>query len=895
MGFDTLCSIYPHLYYKKTVTLWKAINLFFESERVFYFDLSQVQDSFSFRHLYRARCLAFFLIDERGKLSIEKIERVLEAMEREEAPLYPNGFFDKEVKKYMQEGLAFFLKEKTAISLIERLKAPLKNRFVEGLIRDSLLLKEREQVEEREMKRALLSALFFPLRQTLGSCFATAPAILIQREQKEQFLIDLVDLFSIFSIKRTFAGKEHIAPISLSWGEGDLKKSAPLSYIPFLYSPAIIEVLSEVGMLDPSLSFQEKGEKLHKEFSSLISKQKFVNVEQFLKKVLHPLHFERGKRLFCAQVAHPLLKTWEFTLATFSDYKVEFSKWNLVNSLGLDPKEEDGIGAIIYQKIEESFNEEKKRMEKADVEYKRAVDEENTQNALLRSASSYEQARMLKATLIATEHHLYATQDLYEKGRKRAERLSQFFSPLMNKYFEQFPHFFQEVYDVDMFEEEGLYDDSPAGFRLIYKRGSDDPTFWKMIHSEEEYINALKNFFNLVEAEIFLAFEEEKKLVEEITTAVIHHLMREEFLSSAFKRIKKVRGTFSRGLEKKKPWSYVSGGSLSNLLRCYYSIEGNLYEEQRVPTSPIDFCIFLIDLMKGLPHSISKSFEDQGEKGLLATSPTHAYIFKPGLFPFKEGWTDSGFTYTWVRDQLLYPAKEFYQKILLDEEKQEFLAKELIKEIGHLSKKPFAPRSKVVSLSVFRGDVLDHFFSPKEKRRGKDLLDSFLQSTFPLIPRAEGLKTGERILSSFYGENQNEGKQAAFLFQETFAAAPVFFSFSSFYLGLLEVIAKVEETPSSSLTTRLDKALKQEGLLPPSPYLFADTNWSTFYFAFLVNPATLELEVWRYDPRIRRGFPLSDWEHWLNGSAGEPWAVFISPRQYEARPRFDFEMLKKKV
>ncbi|MBI3211572.1 MAG: hypothetical protein HYZ47_02670 [Simkania negevensis] len=895
MGFGTLCSIYPHLYYKKAITLWKAIDLFFESERVFYFDLSQVQDSFSFRHLYRARSLAFFLIDERGKLSIEKIEKVLEAMEKEQAPLYPNGFFDEEVKKHMQEGLAFFLKEKTAISLVERLRSPLKNKFLEGLIRDSLLLKEGEKVEEKEMRRALLSALLFPLRQTLGSCFATAPAILIQREQKEQFLIDLVDLFSIFSVKRTFAGKEHIAPISLSWGEGDLKKRAPLSHIPFLYSPAIIEVLGEVRVLDPSLSFQEKGETLYQEFSSLISKQKFVNVEQFLKKILNPSQFERGKRLFCAQVAHPLLKTWEFTLATFSDYKVEVSKWNLVNSLGLDPKEEDGIGAIIYQKIEESFNEEKKRMEKAYVEYKRGIDEENTQNALLRSASSYEQARTLKATLIATEHHIHATQDLYEKGRKRAERLSQFFSPLMNKYFEQFPHFFQEVYDVEMFEEEGIYDDSPAGFRLIYKQGSADPTFWKMIHSEEDYINALKNFFNLVETEIFLAFEEEKKLIEEITTTVIHHLMRKEFLSAALKRMKKVRGAFSQDLGEKKPWSYTSGGSLSNLLRCYYSIEGNLDEEQRVPHSPLDLCIFLIELMKGLPHPISKPFEDQGEKGLLATSPTHAYIFKPGLFPFKAGWTDSGFTYTWVRDQLLYPAKEFYQKIFLDEGKQAFLAKELIKEVGHLSKKPFAPNSKIVSLSVFREDLLDHFFPSKEKRGGKDLIDSFLQSAFPLIPRAEGLKTGEKILYSFYEEKQNKGKQAAFLFQEMFSPAPLFFSFSSFYHVLLEVIAKVEETPSSSLATRLDKALKKEGLLPPSPCLFADTNWSTFYFAFFVNPATLELEVWRYDPRIRRGFPLSAWKHWLNGSAKEAWTVFSSPRQYEARPRFGFEMLKKKV
>jgi hypothetical protein len=69
-------------------------------------------------------------------------------------------------------------------------------------------------------------------------------------------------------------------------------------------------------------------------------------------------------------------------------------------------------------------------------------------------------------------------------------------------------------------------------------------------------------------------------------------------------------------------------------------------------------------------------------------------------------------------------------------------------------------------------------------------------------------------------------------------------------------------------------------LAPPEPLLFADTNWSKFFFAFLVNPANGEFELWRIDKIGLIGQPMNEWKHYLDGSSQDPWRVYIDPGQY---------------
>ena len=74
------------------------------------------------------------------------------------------------------------------------------------------------QVTDAHARRAALSAWMCTLRQSIGSCFATAPAIIVHDEQPEQLLKDLNVLLSTGRSKRTYEGTEHSVPLSMSWG-----------------------------------------------------------------------------------------------------------------------------------------------------------------------------------------------------------------------------------------------------------------------------------------------------------------------------------------------------------------------------------------------------------------------------------------------------------------------------------------------------------------------------------------------------------------------------------------------------------------------------------------------------------------------------------------------------
>ena len=74
----------------------------------------------------------------------------------------------------------------------------------------------------------VLSAWLMQVRQSVGSCFATAPAILIHRTQPERFLSDMIQMVQKGAIKRVVDGTEHVVPLSTSTGSGDLSRRLSL-------------------------------------------------------------------------------------------------------------------------------------------------------------------------------------------------------------------------------------------------------------------------------------------------------------------------------------------------------------------------------------------------------------------------------------------------------------------------------------------------------------------------------------------------------------------------------------------------------------------------------------------------------------------------------------------
>lgn len=852
---------------------------------------TEIQDPFLFRSLYRARLLSDFLIDGKGELVEKPFPPFSDGIEGEN---------DAFVLFHFKRTLEKLFKSRELRRLFNRFTMPVANLYIERLILYSLNSPLNIKVTNRELRRAVLTALLTPLRQNVGSCFATAPAILIQREQLDRLLLDLYDLMMTSRLSRTFGGIQNTVPMSPSWGIGDLRKPISLRNPKIFQAPGIQAALKVIGIsnekvremaLEKNLSSVEglietivchfyglKREELKKGF--------FSNSEE-IKQVVS---IEReAKDAFKALTDHALLKTWEYTLASFADYKIEFYRWNLYASLGFDPTESGGIGELLYEKLQEKLVESNEKTEKLNQEYMRADYESEMTASLLRQASTYERVRQLKGELNARLHHAQICKDLRDDSHERGEHLAGFFKYLIEQYSGLFPEYFQEVYDAEMFDvKPSLYDDSPAGFRLVYKHGRRDPSTWTVIQTGEEYIQALKSFFLAVETRVSSAYEwkEGEEVLEELTTSLIHYLDEERFLSSAIERMGKAHRVSQKGgaLEdierfQKKPWSYTSGGTMHTLLRCYYCLENDLSEEKVTLENPLHLLVFLLDLMKGLPYKTTRLFEENLEKGMLMFSPTHAFTFLPGLPSFKEGWVDKGFSYTWARDRVITPGEVFYHPIRLERDVQCFLAEKFFTKMLPNYKEEllfaFSPFKQTVSIPEFWEHMKSFFVS--ELPRSINLLDDlegFLRTAFPLL-RPPDL---EKILQEFPASVQERFVDST---------APLYTSYEA-YQTLFHLIGA---KPNRYLA--LDQAFEKWAFLPPKPLLFADTNWSRYFFGFGYNPCSETVDLWRLDARSKKGTPLSVWRPFLSGSRS--WGVFTSPSEYSGYTLPDFSLLKKKV
>jgi hypothetical protein len=605
------------------------------------------------------------------------------------------------------KGLAY-LQTKEGKTLLSRFKLPVANGYVEMLIRKTLRLPDREKLTNDHLKIAVVSALIYPLRQVIGSCFATAPAMYVQYHLPERFLLDLYDLMMMGKMKRTFGGAEYVVPMSPKWG----------------------------GRPDD----------------------------------------------------HPLLRVWEYTIASYSDYKTTFSRWNLYESLGLDPKNKGGIGSFIYEKLQKRLDQTNQEVEKLHGDYSRAIDEARVSQALLRQADSPDRIRMRKAELEVRAHYAEVCRDIRDKVHEKGKHLAQFFPFLIEQYVEQFQEYFLEVFDAEAhYTNEAVYEDSPAGFCLVYKHGRSDPSAWTFIQNEDAFFDALRDFFIAVEPQVAAACEwkEGVKELELITTEVVHFIDTKPFYTFA--------------LKKKKPWSYTSGGSLHTLLKGYFSIEGDLAEEKRPIKNPTDLLTFLLDLLKALPYQVTRPFETDPNGGLLMYSPTHVFLLKPGLTPFKEGWLDKEFTYTWIRDQVIEPTKSHLEGVRLDRDAQMLIASKLFPA-------NFYPSPSTLTLPEFRAHLINAY-----PNKG-DEIDNLLFHSFP---------------------NQ--------------------------------------------------------------PLPFADTNWLDYFFAFAINPATLQLDLYRISIDGTRACPMTPWRAYLDGTSDLPWGVLTRPSDLSSTPLSDLALKLKKI
>ena len=780
-----------------------------------------VQDPYSFRMLARARRLSRYLLQDGRPISLK------------ETPLYADSLLDEKGLAHMQRVVDFFLDNPR---VLDRFRAPVCNEQVRILICDSLdIPPEKSTIDHFEVRAAVLSALLFPLRQRVGSCFATAPAILIQSEQYNRFLDDFFDLIVLGKIRRTKNGESYSVPINATWGAGDLRKSVTSS---LHHSPSVQTIFSG----DPPP----------------VSKG---TVEEYLEAHFQDIALGRAKATFKAQVDHALLKSWEYTLASFADYKTDFAKWNLFASLGFDHTQQGGIGEVVYAALDEQLNEWNKKLQDLESEHNTAVDRVRMAQSLLSQAYDAERQRRHQAELSIHLHHLDQVKVMIDETHDLAKNMAGFYKFLMEHFQTQFQEHFQEVYDPDLHETRvDIFDDSPAGFRLVFKHGREDPSLWTHIYSEGDFVKALVDYFILIEPGTIHACEWErgKDQVAGIIGLIIEHVKQPLFLKTALARIKTAHKKIE-GVKARTPWSYVAGGSLDKLIEGYFSVEGPLTKEARPVENTTDLAIFLIDLFKGAAPDLTQPFLDYPEKGLLMYSPTHAFILKPGDRYFVEAWQEKSFTYTWIRDKYVEPARRFYKEITLNEEEQGFFF-----SLFGIER---SPKRHVCGFHQLRA-CLCEFFSDAQQPE----IDSLLCFIFPIFRRDEWRLEASLIIKKWVNSKE---LMLAEKYLETIDIKEPFLPRNAFVDIVKQAISHATQRKTSSYP------FEQEVYAHSPPFLtFADTNWAHYDFAFGYNPGSDSLDLWRLHQSKREGFLMSPWNAQLNGTDKRPWGVLIRPFEY---------------
>ncbi|MBS0622836.1 MAG: hypothetical protein JSR80_07775 [Verrucomicrobia bacterium] len=844
-------------------------------------DLSGLHEGSSVRACLKARLLAVSLINDKGELIDAALQEAVLALKGHLYSLAPSQQSDAEKSNHMLHILGQLATDRELKRKFYSIDEPLDNLVADRLIRETLHLEPKNKVDVAATRRAVLAALLTPLRQNVGSCFATAPAILVQREQPALMLDDLRELISTGRLSRIVLGVEHSVPLCPSWGAGDLLR--PIS------PAADLEALSESPGLRFALEQENIVPLLKKVFSSLTET---TTPRAILRALIdNERELERAEARFKGLTDNALLKAWEFTLASFCELKTSFSRWNLYVSLGLHPDEKEGIGSVIKREVEERLQLANLEVQEAQERYEMMWQVVQGVQGRLRRAPE-EEAKWLKADYARKVAEMEDYLDQRDEAYDRAQKLAGMVGVLVERYSTLFPEYFQEVYDPEM-HDVGLnpYDDSPAGFRLLYKHGRRNPSVWTLIYTPDEFVTALVDFFISTETGVG-----QLKQIEGLTTelsnivgAIIRQLRSLSFLESAFDRMahryeKKRIVKPLDNLEKiqAKPWAYVSGGTMAELVATYWQRDVLPTIRERKIENPFDLFVFLLDTLKELPPQKTDLFLQSPERGMLMQSPTHAFVLRPGCLPFREGWLDKGHSPTWIRDQILLPQETFAAQIQLTPEEMEELISRIARRLPPSLRATFVHQLGSLPYSRYRlRDFRDWLNRALEHRSLKHLthslffdevVDHLLYTTLPLL-------SGRQV----------EGVIKKLL-QQLFPAAPFALEklpLFSRYVGSRELfdacLALIVKrrgvaTYQEDLPGQLRALMEQEGHAFRRPVLFADTNWVREFFGFLVNPSNGNLELWRTDRLGWEGAPMSRWSSLLHRR--EKWGVYTHTHEY---------------
>lgn len=800
-----------------------------------------LQDPFRIRARYLGWKAASLLIDGKGDLNKDALAELLRALEEEGIPVGQREG-DAWIFQHLRTILSELDRSSAFGKALKRCSLPLCSKEAEQIVRDTLWPDEVGSLTHAHVRRAVLTAALTLLRQATGSCFATAPAILIQREDPVRLIRDLDVVLSAGELRRG----SYAAPLHPGSGLGDLQKTVGFGLSPGLraafhaagVSPpqtlpqgSTVKRLLEEGLL---AQFGLTEEDLAKEAASLAPQfgvlwermgGHYGGASPKAKQVRAWEKASAGaKRAFLATADCSLLRSWEYTLASFSDVKVEFARWNLYVSLGLHPEASPpGIGEALRRTVQERLDQANGRMMQARRDYERAVQAARTSERLLHQSSNDAERSRLKAELVGEAHGINSLAGRIEEEKKLARFLSQFYAEFLKVAVEELQLSFQEVFDPALGDaQEELFEDSCAGFRLLYKSGRSAAASWERIVDESGFVHAVYRFFEAIENR--WAIEPSmQSCFTSIVTELLQYIRSDPFIDAALERAKK-----NKAAKNALPWAYESGGTMQTLLQSYYEMPGRLEEFTRKIGSPLELHAFLRDA----------AFKATKERHLML-SPTHAFLFCPD----QMGPPDA-----------LEKGLRFVKGLVVTPLQIEFLIDKFA-EMLQPEARPlfyFAIRQQKSPESLF--ELRLQLLSTKQAHL--DRIDGFLYEALPLFAPEEASDALGRL-----GVPVPELQGEFFLSRDLMRMAKQ------------NLVREKGLFSSIDWDLQLTLAARDAGIAYPAPILFGDTNWSDWSFGIVRNIATGEAELWRLSRTGLSGLPMTEWKPLFKENSR--WSIFL--------------------
>lgn len=473
--------------------------------------VDRVQDRLATRNLALARALAVTLIDERGLVDMKNVLFAHSALKEHTFVFVPGLELESLRRAHMLRVLEYLQLPQIQKS-IQRIGFGLHNRIAERLVHQTLagLSDDPTPSNDHNARVAVLTAWLTYLRQSVGSCFATAPAIAVHGHHPERFLEDMHQLLSQGLLRRVIEGVEISVPLLTDWGGGDLWR--PLSTSSLLSpSRGFVAALFACGLIDEDSHqpFSTRAARTCQVISSwmaapngpssapfgvglprlspaqvirglLLQQQQLTSAQvdrwerrvasmgpraleeaelahaskgqegAIAKRCRQFLELEQAAQIaFKATADNALLRAWEYAVASFSEAKTEFQQWNLAISLGFQ-NEPAGLTRALQELINEQIGLCNEQIQEARDKADQIRPQLIYVQGKLQNAHSESEVQWLRSEYYQVKAELDDWEGLARASHRKGEKLAILSEWFVQKCIEGFSEQFQEVYDPEL-------------------------------------------------------------------------------------------------------------------------------------------------------------------------------------------------------------------------------------------------------------------------------------------------------------------------------------------------------------------------------------------------------------------------------------------------------------